>query len=129
MNLLAGRKGKFGEADVLARAKGTSVDSLQEGGVAESSGGFFRLCQWQEYPENWTYEKESNLSHWEMVHLLIYRLNKSGEVEAGELLAELHSHSDIIRALSYRLFTISERLKRSKDAGNYNNLVLAWEIY
>lgn len=120
-------KSRFGEADVLARAKGTSVDFLKEGGVAESSGGSFRLYRWQEYPESWTYEKDSNLSHWEMVHLLIYRLNKFGESKAGELLANLHAHSDIIRALSYRLFTISERLKRSEDASNYNNLVLAWE--
>ena len=35
--------GKFGEADTLARAKGTSVDGVKAAGVIESGGGSVRL--------------------------------------------------------------------------------------
>ena len=46
-------KGPFGEADVLARAKGTSVDGVVEAGVVESGGGKVRLLRWKEYPADW----------------------------------------------------------------------------
>lgn len=38
--------GKFGEADVLARAKGTSVAGLQASGVIDSGRGDLRLLRW-----------------------------------------------------------------------------------
>jgi putative DNA methylase len=46
-------EGKFGEADVLARAKGTSVGGLHDAGVIESSGGKLRLLRWAELPKDW----------------------------------------------------------------------------
>src|SRR5258708_36401671 len=45
--------GKFGEADTLARAKGTSVEGVKAAGVIESGGGNIRLLKWKEYPANW----------------------------------------------------------------------------
>src|SRR5262245_745867 len=39
---------RFGEADVLARAKGTSVDGVAEASVLESGGGSVRLYKWKE---------------------------------------------------------------------------------
>lgn len=44
--------GRFGEADVLARAKGTSVNGLQVSGVVESSAGNLRLLRWTEIPKD-----------------------------------------------------------------------------
>jgi len=38
-------EGAFGEADVLARAKATAVDALDEAGVAQSGGGSVRLLR------------------------------------------------------------------------------------
>ena len=40
--------GSFGDADVLARGKGTSVDGVRESGVVESGGGKVRLLRWRE---------------------------------------------------------------------------------
>jgi putative DNA methylase len=42
--------GKYGEADVLARAKGTSVNGLTASGVVDSSKGELRLRRWGEMP-------------------------------------------------------------------------------
>jgi len=41
--------GKYGDADVLARAKGTTVGGLQATGVVESGKGNLRLLKWIEY--------------------------------------------------------------------------------
>ena len=45
--------GLFGEADVLARAKGTSVDGVKHAGVIVSGAGKVRLLKWSEYPTDW----------------------------------------------------------------------------
>jgi putative DNA methylase len=119
--------GKFGEADVLARAKGTSVDGLKAGGVLESSGGNVRLYQWEELPSDWEPENDARLSIWEILHQLIRKMNHEGEKSAGALLAKTHEYSEAVRTLAYRLYTICERRGCAADAFAYNNLVLAWE--
>ena len=43
--------GQYGEADTLARAKGTSVDGVEDAGVVESGSGKVRLLKWKEYPK------------------------------------------------------------------------------
>lgn len=42
------KEGRFGEADTLARAKGTAVDSVKQSGVIYASGGIVRLLKWNE---------------------------------------------------------------------------------
>lgn len=118
---------KYGTADVLARAKGTSVDGLREGGIAFSSSGKFRLLNWSEYEENWHPKTDSRISHWEMLHQLIKSLNTNGEHEAGKILSIIHESSDVLRILAYRLYTICERKKLNESAQVYNNVVLAWD--
>jgi putative DNA methylase len=120
-------EGLFGQADVLARAKGTSVEGLRDGGVAKSSAGKFSLIKWPHLSEEWSPETDIRSSHWEMLHYLIRAYNKNGESNAGEILARIHSKSETIRALAYRLYTVCERKKYAEDAANYNNLILAWE--
>lgn len=45
--------GAFGNADVLARAKATSVDAVKNAGVLASDGGKVRLLKPDEYPADW----------------------------------------------------------------------------
>jgi putative DNA methylase len=47
------KEGRFGDADTLSRAKGTSVEGVREAGVVESGGGIVRLKKWAEYPTDW----------------------------------------------------------------------------
>lgn len=54
--------GKFGEADTLARAKGTSVDGVKQAGVLEAAGGNVRLLKWGEYPNEWDPEVRSTFA-------------------------------------------------------------------
>ncbi len=118
--------GRFGEADVLARAKGTSVNGLQVSGVVESSAGNLRLLRWTEIPKDWTPEGDARTPVWEALHQLIRALNQDGESAAGALLARMPARSEPIRALAYRLYTLCERKGWAEEARAYNELVTAW---
>jgi len=118
--------GKYGDADVLARAKGTSVQGLSAAGVVESSKGELRLLKWAEMPRDWSPESDIRLPVWEALHQLIRALNQDGESAAGALLARMPARAEPIRALAYRLYTLCERKGWSEEARAYNELVTAW---
>lgn len=119
-------EGKFGDADVLARAKGTSVGGLQESGVVDSGGGKLRLLRWAELPKDWSPETDTRTPVWEALHQLIRALNQDGESAAGALLARMPARAEPIRALAYRLYTLCERKGWAEEARSYNELVAAW---
>jgi len=118
--------GRFGEADVLARAKGTSVGGLQESGVVESGAGKLRLLRWAELSKDWSPETDTRTPVWEALHQLIRALNQDGESAAGALLARMPARAEPMRALAYRLYTLCERKAWAEDARAYNELVTAW---
>ena len=119
-------EGQYGQADVLARAKGTSVQGMQAAGVIESGGGKLRLLRWADYPRDWSPETDDRTPIWEALHQLIRALNSQGETEAGALLARMPARAEPIRALAYRLYTLCERKGWADDARAYNELVTAW---
>ncbi|MBC7355965.1 MAG: DUF1156 domain-containing protein [Desulfomicrobiaceae bacterium] len=118
--------GKYGEADVLARAKGTSVGGVQAAGVVESGAGQVRLRKWREYPADWSPQADARTPVWKALHQLIRALNTGGESDAGRLLARMMHRAEPIRALAYRLYTLCERKGWAEDARAYNELVTAW---
>ena len=118
--------GRYGDADVLARAKGTSVGGLTTAGVLESSSGQVRLFRWREYPADWSPEDDQRPAVWEMLHHLIRGLNTEGEAAAGALLARMVDKAEPIRALAYRLYTLCERKGWAEDARAYNELITSW---
>jgi putative DNA methylase len=119
-------EGEFGVADVLARAKVTSVDGLVEAGVLESRRGKVRLLRPEELPEDWDPSTDTRLTHWESVHHLIRVLEADGEAAASELMAKLGTRAETARELAYRLYNVCERKKRAQDALRYNALVQSW---
>ncbi len=118
--------GKFGDADVLARAKGTSVGGLIDAGVVYSSGGNLHLLRWAEMPRDWAPERDTDTPVWEALHQVVRALNQTGEAAAGHLLARMPSRAEPIRALAYRLYTLCERKGWAEEARAYNELVTAW---
>ena len=119
-------EGKYGEADVLARAKGTSVGGLVDAGVVESASGNLRLLRWADMPRDWNPETDKRVPVWEALHQLIRALNQDGETAAGTLLARMPERAEAIRALAYRLYTLCERKGWAADARAYNELIGAW---
>jgi putative DNA methylase len=121
------KDGPFGQADVLARAKNTSVQGLVEAEVAEAKAGKLRLLKRDEYTNHWDPVTDRRLTVWECTQHLIRRLNKFGEQSAAELAARLGSgRSEEARALAYRLYAICDRRGWAKEALDYNSLVIAW---
>ncbi len=119
-------EGVFGEADVLARSKSTSVDAMKEAGVLQSGGGKVRLLKWAEYPTEWDPRTDTRTPVWEALHQLIRALRQGGESASGALLAALGGNAEAVRQLAYRLYTLCERLGQAEDARAYNELITSW---
>ena len=118
--------GPFGEANVLAQAKGTTVDGVNTAGVVESGGGKVRLLKWAEYEADWDPTTDNRTPVWEACHQMIRSLNDQGESAAGELLAKMPEKGEPIRQLAYHLYTLCERKKWAEDARAYNELIGSW---
>jgi len=116
----------FGQADVLARAKATSVSGLADAGVIESGGGKVRLLKWTEYPSDWDPQSDFRTPVWEALHHLIRALKQGGESAAGKVLEGVASKAEASRQLAYRLYTLCERKGWSEDARAYNELITSW---
>jgi putative DNA methylase len=119
-------EGAYGDADVLARAKATSVGGLDQAGVLVSGGGKVRLRKFGEYPETWDPRTDKRLPVWEALHQLIRAFRKDGETGAGQILGAVKSKTEAIRQLAYRLYTLCERRGWAEDARAYNDLVTSW---
>ena len=118
--------GKFGEADTLARAKGTSVDGVKQSGVVEAGGGNVRLLRWKEYPTDWDARSDSRLPVWEALHQLIRAYQTEGDAGASKVLAAVASKAESSRQLAYRLYTLCERKGWAEEARAYNEVVTGW---
>jgi len=114
---------KFGEADVLARAKNTSVDKLKRRGVIYSERGIVRLLTREEIL--------TEAADREIIWLLTQQLTRVMELGGVEGVAKIicsivTSEPERVKALAYRLFTIAERKGWTQEAYAYNSLVVAW---
>jgi putative DNA methylase len=119
-------EGRFGDAETLSRAKGTSVNGVRDAGVVESGGGVVRLRKWSEYSADWNPETDTRDPVWETLHHLIRALQQEGETGAGRLLAAVKGKSEAARQLAYRLHTLCERQGWAEDARAYNELITSW---
>jgi len=118
--------GKFGEADTLSRAKGTSVEGVKQSGVLFSSGGNVRLLKWVEYPTDWDPQTDHRLPVWEVLHQLVRVFSTTGETGAGSVFVAVQSKIEAARQLAYRLYTLCERANLAEDARAYNELITSW---
>ena len=115
---------KFGEADVLARAKNTSVEKLAAHGVIYAQKGVVRLLTREDISE--TIETRDRII-WLLTQQLTRALEKDGVSGAAKIVANiLTSEPEHAKALAYRLFTIAERKGWAGEAYAYNSLVIAW---
>jgi len=113
---------KFGEADVLARAKNTSVEKLAGRGVVYAQKGVVRLLTRDEIPE-----KTDKEIIWLLTQQLTHAMEKDGVVGAAKIVSDMLTYEpEQAKALAYRLYTIAERKGWAQEAFAYNSLVIAW---
>jgi len=118
------REVKFGDVDVLARAKNTSTDRLREKGILFAERGTVRLLQRDEIASQRTYDVSVT---WQVVQRLAHALDVDGVEGAAQIVVGLSSEdAEKARALAYRLFQTAERRGWAQEAYAYNTLVTNW---
>lgn len=119
------KEADYGTADILARAKNTVVERLQEKGMLEAVKGKVRLLKREELVPKWSSEKRECV--WLCTQYLVRLLNTAGETAAAKLAYQMGSErSEAAKSLAYRLYTISERNGWAEEALAYNTLVVSW---
>ncbi len=121
-------EGDYGDAELLSKAKVTSVTGLRQAGVVDSKSGKVRLLAPAELPADWDPTSDKRPTVWEMTHhlLRLYHVEKAGDEATATLLRKIGSQGEVARELAYRLHNISERKRWSQEAQGYNALVLGW---
>ena len=115
---------KFGDADILARAKNTSVQALADRGVMMAAKGQVRLLTREEIPEKVNTSEECT---WLLTQQLARAMEKGGVKECAQIVMNIFgSNGENAKALAYRLYTICERKNWAQEGYAYNNLVVAW---
>ena len=114
----------FGVADTLARAKNVSVAAVAECGAVFAGKGTVRLRGRDELPEAKEDEREPT---WMLCQRLTQAMAVGGFKSTSDLAAaQMAGNVERARALAYRLFTLAELRKWTKEAYDYNALVSAW---
>lgn len=119
--------GAYGVAEVLAKAKAISVETLAADGFVAAAAGKVRLLRRDELATDWDPATDKRLTVWEITQYLVKALEEQGEAAAARRLRAVGpSLGETARDLAYRLYALCERKGWAKDAMPYNALVVAW---
>ncbi|MBP7951462.1 MAG: DUF1156 domain-containing protein [Verrucomicrobiales bacterium] len=120
--------GESGQANLLANAQATALNGLVADGILEVKGSKVRLIAPEALQADWDPETDKRLTVWEMTHhlLRVYYHEKKGDEPTAGLLRKLGAKAEVARDLAYKLFTVCENRKWSREAQAYNALVMGW---
>ncbi len=114
---------KYGEADILARAKNVSIESLSETKIVKAEKGVVHLVEREKLP---SINSNNSKIIWYITQLATYTIQQHGVSVTGDLLTQLE-YLDRIKNLAYRLFTIADQKGWQQEAFAYNTLVVHWQ--
>lgn len=117
--------GPFGAAEILSKARNTSLQGLERAGIVNSRTNRVRLLK-REQLDSWDPTTDDRFTIWEACQHLIKTLETEGEAAAAHLLQQLGSRSGAARDLAYRLYQHCDRKGDAEEARAYNGLVVAW---
>lgn len=115
---------KYGEAEILATAKSTSIPMMASHDILFAKGGIVHLLDRSELPE----KVDSNESCiWMLTQQLTQAMAKGGVEACAQIVANMFgSNGERAKDLAYRLYTIAERKNWANEAYAYNALVVSW---
>lgn len=124
--------GKFGDADNLARARNTSVETMDRDEILTSRAGKVQLIKPADL--DWDYDvlSDDHTSAWEALHHTIKVLERDGIAHAGDFLRDATSRPDgavdldLVKELAFLLFSLAEKNGWTKDALSFNALATSW---
>lgn len=115
---------KYGEAEVLANAKGTSIPMMASHGVLYAKAGNVHLIERTEMPTR-VDANESNI--WMLTQQLTQAMAAGGIEACAEIVYSMFgSNAERAKDLAYRLYTIAEKKGWANEAYAYNSLVVSW---
>jgi putative DNA methylase len=124
--------GKFGDANNLANARNTSVETMARAGILTSAGGKVTLLVPGDLPKDYDPLADERISTWEVLHHMIAALDRAGIDEAARLLATASSRpedpvdADLVKELAFLLFSLAEKNGWTQDAVALNTLATSW---
>ena len=115
---------KYGEAEVLANAKGTSIPMMTSYGMLYAKAGIVHLIERSELPTK-VDTNEGNV--WMLTQQLTHAMGTGGVESCAKIVVNMFgSNAERAKDLAYRLYTIAEQKKWANEAYAYNALVVAW---
>lgn len=124
--------GKYGDANNLATARNTSVESMAQSGVLTSAAGKVTLIAPKDLPEDYSPELDDSISAWEVLQHMIRLLDTEGIAAAGDILNRSGERTDdpvdvdLVKELAFLLFPLAEKNGWTKDAIAFNSIVTSW---
>lgn len=114
---------KYGEAEILANAKSTSIAMMAAHGILYAKAGIVHLVERSELPE-----KDADENNVWMLTQQLTRAMETGGIEAcAKIVYNIFgSGAESAKDLAYRLYTIAERKGWAEEGYAYNALVVAW---
>ena len=115
---------KYGEAEILANAKSTSIAMMAAHGILYAKGGIVHLVERAELPEKVDTD-ERNI--WMLTQQLTRAMATGGIEACAKIVYDIFgSGAESAKDLAYRLYTIAERKGWAEEGYAYNALVVAW---
>lgn len=124
------KTGNFGDADNLARARNTSVDTMDRAGILNSIAGKVTLLAPSTLPDDYDVLNDDSVSSWEVLHHLIAFTNRDGIPAAGAFLSDARERpevdTELIKELTYLLYGIADKNGWTQDAIAFNTVATSW---
>ena len=115
---------KYGEAEILATAKSTSIPMMASHGVLYAKAGIVHLIDRSEMSDKVDPDEQCI---WMLTQQLTQAMAKGGVEACAKILVDIFgSNGERAKDLAYRLYTIAERKNWANEAYAYNALVVAW---
>ncbi len=115
---------KYGEAEILANAKSTSIPLMAAHGILYAKAGIVRLIERSELP---TDVDDHENTVWLLTQQLTHAMATGGVDACAKIVFSIFgSGAESAKDLAYRLYTIAERRGWTEEGYAYNALVVAW---
>lgn len=115
---------KYGEAEILANAKSTSIPMMASHGVLYAKAGVVHLMERSELP---TAVDSNESTVWLLTQQLTHAMATGGIEACAKIVWGIFgSGAEAAKDLAYRLYTIAERKGWTEEGYAYNALVVAW---
>ena len=123
---------QYGDAEDLARARGTAVSLMERSGILTARAGRVQLFRPTDLAADYDVLTDLTTSAWEALHHAINILTTTGIAAAGAFLQTASRRADgavdldLVKELAYLVFQVAEKNGWSKDAQGFNDIATSW---